>query len=88
MKMNEKYNCRICGFELEEPPWGDDGRSPNYNICPCCGVEFGYEDYAYESIIEYRKSWFNKGAGWMYNKCKPSNWNKEEQIKNIPKQYL
>lgn len=20
-------------------PWGDDGKTPTYDICPCCGVE-------------------------------------------------
>ena len=42
-KNNEFYVCRVCGAEQPEAPWGDDGETPTYDICNCCGVEFGYE---------------------------------------------
>lgn len=33
------YTCPVCAYErMPYPP-------KNYNICPCCGVEFGYEDF-------------------------------------------
>ena len=41
----EKFYCRICGYRLGFEPWGDDGKTPTYEICPCCGVEFGNEDW-------------------------------------------
>jgi hypothetical protein len=53
MKNDEDYICRVCGLELEEPPWGDDSKSPTFEHCPYCGVEFGYGD----AISEM---WFNK----------------------------
>ena len=37
----EKIYCRICGYRLGFEPWGDDEKTPTYEICPCCGVEFG-----------------------------------------------
>ena len=36
--------CRVCGLLSSDPPWGYDGVSPTFDFCPCCGVEFGYED--------------------------------------------
>ncbi|WP_407906848.1 hypothetical protein [Escherichia coli] len=42
--------CRVCGAEQPEAPWGDDGETPTYDICNCCGVEFGYEDSTVQSI--------------------------------------
>lgn len=62
--MNE-FVCRICGFLLEEKPWGEDGEAPTYDICPCCGVEFGNEDYCLDSIREYRIRWINNGCQWF-----------------------
>ena len=43
-----KY-CKVCGYKLSFESWGDDGNTPTYEICPCCGVEFGNEDYTAES---------------------------------------
>lgn len=37
------YHCPACGFELNGPPWR--GEDPSWNICPCCGIEFGYDEY-------------------------------------------
>lgn len=84
--MNE-HNCRVCGLFIEDLPWGEDGNYPTYEICPCCGVEFGYEDYTLESTKEYREKWLLKGAEWFDKSEKPSDWNKEEQLKNIPNNF-
>ncbi len=47
--MNE-HNCRVCGLYIDDLPWGEDGNCPTYEICSCCGVEFGNEDYTVESV--------------------------------------
>lgn len=83
-----EHNCRICGLFQEEQPWGKDGESPTYNICPCCGVEFGNEDYTIKSVHEYRKLWLEKGAVWFSIKEKPINWLLEEQLKDISKEFV
>lgn len=80
-------NCRVCGFYLNNPPWGNDGESPSYEICPCCGVEFGNEDYTIESIKKYRNKWLTEGAKWFSPEKKPVNWNKESQYNDIPTKY-
>jgi len=54
------HTCRICGyFDKDLMPWGEDGDIPSFEICPCCGVEFGYEDVQIDSIVRYRKKWMN-----------------------------
>ncbi len=88
LKNNELYMCRVCGAEQLDLPWGEDGETPTYNICACCGVEFGYEDYTLIALKNYRIMWVNKGANWFCKKEKPDNWVLEEQLHNIPKKYL
>jgi hypothetical protein len=80
----KRYTCHVCGYpDLEEAPWGEDGISPTYNICPCCGVEFGYEDCQAEALLTYRSEWIKKGANWFDSSLKPNNWSLKEQLKRI-----
>lgn len=85
---NNKFYCRICGLEDDELHWGNDGNCPDYTFCVCCGVEFGHQDYALESIRKFRKKWLDNGAKWDNPKFKPKNWSLENQIKQIPKEFL
>ncbi|HFT8656195.1 MAG: hypothetical protein E7D37_04275 [Enterobacter cloacae] len=87
MHNNEFYVCRVCGAEQLDPPWGEDSQIPNYDICDCCGVEFGYEDMNLESIKRYRQKWLDSGANWFRKKNKPESWSLDRQLQNIPKQY-
>lgn len=57
--------CRVCGYEPVDPPWGAAGHAPTYELCPCCGVEYGNEDYTQSSTIEYRDRWLSDGGKWM-----------------------
>ena len=51
------------------------------NICPCCGIEFGYDDF-YFTHAELRESWVNKGAKWFSEFTPaPLGWNAQEQLK-------
>jgi len=81
------YECRVCGCYSEDFPWGEDGRSPTYHICPCCGVQFGKEDISLESIKKYRDEWITKGGIWFVKNKKPDGWNMEIQMKNIPEKF-
>lgn len=79
----EKYKCPVCGYpDLEEPPRDGNGR-PSFDICDCCGIEFGYEDCTEENIIKYRKKWIESDGEWFSKDSKPNNWNMEQQLKNI-----
>ena len=76
--------CPVCGYPLGNyNPWGDDGKTPTFDICPCCGVEWGNEDYTTESRTEYRNKWLADGAKWFEPQKKPVNWNLEKQLKDI-----
>ena len=83
-----KYFCRICGLSYDEAIWGLDNKTPSFDICCCCGVEFGYEDVSIESIRNYRKQWEDSGYPWFRAKEKPSDWNYVEQMRNIPHEFL
>lgn len=73
---------------IEDLPWGEDGNCPTHEICPCCNVEFGYEDYTVESAKQYRRKWINEGANWFELAEKPENWDEKEQFKKIPKEFI
>lgn len=83
-----RHNCRVCGYYINDLPWGKDGNCPTYEICPCCGVEFGNEDCTKESTKQYREKWINEGAKWFEHEKKPLKWNNEEQFFNIPQEFL
>lgn len=86
-KNNEFYICRVCGAELLDASWGDDGESPTFDICDCCGVEFGYEDSTLHGIKKYRAKWLGGGAKWNHKKSEPEKWSVEEQLSHIPEKY-
>ena len=75
--------CRVCGYKLKFSPWGEDNDTPTYEICPCCGAEFGCDDYNLESIKAYREKWIKAGAKWFNPKMMPDNWNLEKQLHNM-----
>lgn len=78
------YICPVCGYDkLTEEPYDDDG-NPSYEICNCCGFEFGYDDSSEGRSFEiYRKRWIEKGASWFNLKAKPVEWNLKKQLINI-----
>ncbi len=85
--MKEEHYCRICGLYIEDKPWGNDGQSLTYEICPCCGVEFGNEDFDLSSIKEYRTEWLENGANWFDKESKPNFWDAKKQLMNVPKRF-
>lgn len=87
-KSNDSYYCRVCGLYLGYPPWGIDGDAPSYEICRCCGVEFGYEDTILLGVRYFREKWLDQGATWFDPKSRPSDWDLKKQLAQIPKEYL
>jgi len=88
MPSDNNFHCRVCGYLPEMPPWGGDGQSPTYEICPCCGVEYGYEDSTVSSVKKYRDEWADAGYKWQDVNAKPKFWNLEDQLKRIPEIFL
>jgi hypothetical protein len=68
------YLCPVCGYtQLPRPP-------RDYLICPCCGTEFGYDDYAtvHEQL---RQRWMALGAPWFSRtRSAPQGWNPLVQL--------
>ena len=77
--------CPVCFFpDLEEPP-------REFSICPCCGTEFGVDDYSPSGISpdvihrELRWQWLERGAPWFDpDTPQPHGWSGFEQIWNSP----
>ena len=78
--------CPVCGFAgLYEEAW--DGVSPSYEICPCCGTQFGYDDAtpdprdrpAKHELLRGR--WVESGRLWFYpSGCPPEGWDPAAQL--------
>lgn len=71
MTNNDLQICRVCGLFQPDLPWGENGTDPTHDICDCCGIEFGYEDFTLVVIRRYRDDWINNGAKWWREKKKP-----------------
>lgn len=77
--------CPVCFFpDLEEPP-------REFSICPCCGTEFGVDDYSPRGISpdvihrELRWEWLERGAPWFDAETpRPTGWSGFEQVWNSP----
>jgi hypothetical protein len=75
--------CPVCGFDgLKEAPY-DGHNAPSYEICPCCGFEFGFENK--ESFISFRKDWIAQGSLWFMPNAKPKNWDLHKQLDKLKK---
>lgn len=79
--------CRVCGRIYEGLPWGEDGKTASFEICPCCGVEFGYEDSLPESVRGYRAIWLAGGSNWFDRKLRPQDWSLDAQLAQIPPEF-
>lgn len=81
-KLN-KYLCPVCGYDQLETPPKDEFGCSTFEICPCCGTEFGYDD-SNKSYLELRKEWVNAGAKWFSDYNRPSEgWNPYKQLKKV-----
>jgi hypothetical protein len=85
--IDSSHCCRVCGLDQGEPPWGEDGKTPSFGICACCGTEFGYEDCLIEGVTQARKTWLDLGGDWDEVKEKPIDWSLEKQLAQIPAEY-
>ena len=84
MSASASSRCHICGWDLDYPPWGEAGTDPTWNICACCGCEFGYEDATPESAGQYRRKWIAEGRRWFKPGARPESWDHETQLRLVP----
>jgi hypothetical protein len=77
--------CPVCGYDqLTEPAYFENNIDiPSYEICACCGFQFGFDEQ-YGTHEDYRIKWIDSGCEW-YSKVftKPDNWNAKEQLLRI-----
>jgi hypothetical protein len=74
--------CPVCRYpDLDEAAYDDFGCS-SYNICPCCGTEFGYDDSSL-AHAKLREKWVAEGMQWWsMNKLRPDAWDPVAQLEN------
>jgi len=82
-----EHHCRVCGLFHEDPPWGEDNKTPTYDICPCCGVEFGYGDTTPDNARALRHDWVEQGCAWQEPREKPGGWDANSQMGIIPPRF-
>lgn len=80
--MIKKTMCKVCGYDHSPYyPWGERGLFPTYDICDCCGIEFGYEDSSDEGIINAREKWIKSSYKWHGPSPLPIDWDPINQLK-------
>ncbi len=77
------YKCPVCNYKgLYEQPYNVQGYGSD-EICPCCGFQFGYDDYPDKEIAQmnWRKKWIDGGFLW-YSKSRmpPEEWDGHKQL--------
>lgn len=68
-----------------EPPYLRYFGSPSYEVCACCGFEFGNDDDPGTappvSFSAYLEEWRKNGEEWFDDTRKPKNWSLDKQLK-------
>lgn len=69
-----RHMCLVCGFlGMRDAP-------RDFEICPCCGTEFGLDDVE-RSHADLRQDWMARGAQWFSKATKPpARWDAMEQL--------
>src|SRR5262245_30318923 len=81
LRKKHGYDCPICGYDNLSRPTSNEGGGPSFEICPCCGVQFGYHDCGFPHAA-LRRMWREAGAPWhsKVTAC-PPKWNALEQLR-------
>ena len=77
------------------PPWSDHGSPPyrhrygeaSYDVCRCCGFEFGSDDEPVlgttgDSFTEHLRVWISGGCPWFQPEQRPADWSLEQQLRS------
>jgi hypothetical protein len=66
------------------PPYYTHFGMPSYEVCNCCGFEFGNDDdpgtAEPDSFESYLKEWELNGCMWFKSDLKPDNWSLSSQL--------
>lgn len=68
-----------------EPPYRLLMGEPSYEVCLCCGYEFGNDDEPGTSepisFGRYLHDWVKDGCAWFDSEAQPPGWHLEEQLR-------
>jgi hypothetical protein len=71
-------------LHLEGPPYFPHPGFPSYEVCACCGFEFGNDDdpgtAPGDSFEDYRRQWVASGAEWFDPTKQPKDWDLAKQL--------
>ena len=71
-----------------EPPYQTSLGVPSYEVCACCGFEFGFDDdpgggAEGMSFEAFRMEWIAAGALWFEPELRPRQWDHRDQLRVI-----
>jgi hypothetical protein len=71
------------------PPYSRRLGDPSYDVCPCCGFEFGNDDEPgtgaeTASFESYRADWIAGGCRWFDERARPANWTPPDDPRAFP----
>ena len=71
-------HCPVCGYgPFQEPYTSAEQLQQSYDICHCCGCEYGYDDNE-----QHFHNWVKNGCHWFKPTAQQHNWSLEQQLKN------
>ncbi len=81
--MSDDLLCPVCGYPFEGT--SDVPLEDSFDICSCCGFEFGFDDGINGDTYEsYRDRWIANGCKWWTKRAAPpKGWNPISQLRNI-----
>ncbi len=78
----EKYQCPVCGYpDLKDPPYDPITNASSFDICPCCGCEYGYNDATPWAKRNHLLKWLKRGAPWFMPELRPANWDVKTKLR-------
>jgi hypothetical protein len=70
--------------DILEPPYSQHFGTPSYEVCACCGFEFGNDDEPGTAppvtFRRYREEWIADGSPWFDPSRRPDGWSLERQL--------
>lgn len=67
----DTYCCPVCGSDEVDLPYANNG-SASYEVCPECGIEYGFDDQIYSSDVEagltHEIKWKQLRSKWLAGK--------------------
>lgn len=69
--MIHTYSCLACGYKgLKEPPY-DEMRNSSFEICSCCGFQFGLDDDDENGVCRKEHLYKCYSDDWIMNGFMP-----------------